>query len=309
MSKKTQNRVSTLLNLAMAASAVIAISPFAVAQLVLDDFSTGPYQKTLSSGANTNIQYGSMVGDSRETTLNVCPPEQCNPRPQVVSQDGSMVGDSRETALNVCPPEQCNPRPQVVSQDGSMVGDSRETALNVCPPEQCNPRPQVVSQDGNAGGFKQSVSFHIMGKTKSSPAALVYSSGYKTDGYLDVFYGKSTPLNLDLASTYDRIRLNFDGAQFVNFNIVIYTNGLYSASGCNLADHTDGKPFSVDFPFADFTPGKGTAGADFRNLTQIALLFANSEGRHSSEDFAVTSVQAIPTGVPAADITCHGYGK
>jgi hypothetical protein len=241
MSKKTQNRVSTLLNLALAVPVVIAISQFAVAQLVLDDFSTGPYQKTLTSGADTNIQYGSMVGNSRQTTLNVCPPAQCN---------------------------------------------------------------------GYGLGFNQPASFQIKGKTKSAPSALVYSAGYKSDGYLDVLYGKSTPLNLDLASSYDRIRLNFDGAdEFVNFNIVVYTNSLYSASGCNLADHIYGRPFSVDFPFTDFTPGSGATGADFGNLTQIALLFANSEGLHGSEDFAVTSVEAIPTGAPKADITCYGYGK
>jgi hypothetical protein len=241
MSYKTHNTISTLLNLALAASVMIAISQFAVAQLVLDDFSTGPYQKTLISGADTNIQYGSMVGDSRETTLNVCPPAQCN---------------------------------------------------------------------GHGRGFNQPASFQIEGKTKSARAALVYSSGYKTDGYLDVFYGKSTPLNLDLASSYDRIRLNFDGAEeSVNFTIVVYTNGLYSASGCNLADHTYGKPFSVDFPFADFMPANGAEGADFRDLTQITLLFANSEGPHGGEDFAVTSVEAIQSGAPKADITCHGYGK
>ncbi|MGA8438349.1 MAG: hypothetical protein WB762_14355 [Candidatus Sulfotelmatobacter sp.] len=241
MSNKTQNRVSALLKVALAASVVIAIAQFAVAQLVLDDFSTGAYQKTLTSGADTNIQYGSMVGDSRETTLNMCPPAQCN---------------------------------------------------------------------AHGLAFNQPTSFQIKGKTKSAPAALVYSSGYKTDGYLGVFYGKSTPLNLDLASSYDRIRLNFDGAdEFVNFDIVVYTNGLYSASGCNLADRTYGKPFSVDFPFTDFTPGNGVAGADFRDLTQIALLFADSEGPHGGEDFAVTSVEAIPTGAPKADITCHGYAK
>jgi hypothetical protein len=270
-SNKIQNKVSALLHVALAACAVISISQFAVAQLVLDDFSTGPYQKTLKSGADTNIQYGSMVGDSRETTLS---------RPAVAAFE--------PPAMIICPPGDI---------EGTITGP------------RCNPTPTIQTALRYSGGFNQSVSFEIRGKTKSVPAALVYSSGYKADGYLDVFYGKSTALTLDLASTYDRIRLNFDGAEFVNFNIVVYTNGRYSASGCNLADHTYGKPFSVDFPFTDFTQAKGTAGADFRNLTQIALLFANSEGPHGSEEFAVTSVQAIPTGAAAADVTCHGYGK
>jgi hypothetical protein len=184
-------------------------------------------------------------------------------------------------------------------QYGSMLGNSRVTRLIQCPPAQCN----------GHGLFKRPVSFQIEGTTESAPAALVYSSGYKSDSHLDVLYGKSAPLNLDLAPAYDRIRLNFDGADgFLNLNIVVYTNGLYSASGCNLADHTYAKPFSVDFPFSDFTAGKGTEGADFRNLTQIALVFGNSEGLDGGEDFAVTSVEAIRTGAPAADITC-GYGK
>jgi hypothetical protein len=243
LSNKRQNTVSTLLKVALAASVVVAISQFAVAQLVLDDFSTGTYQKTLTSGADTNIQYGSMVGGSRVTALNICPPAQCNAH-------------------------------------------------------------------GGGPTFNQPASFQIKSKTNSAPAALVYSSGYKTDGYLEVLYGKNAPLNLDLASNYTRIRLNFDGADgFVNLHIVIYTNGLYSTNGCNLADHIYGKPFSVDFLLTDFTPGNDAAGADFSNLTQIALLLANSEGVHGGEDFAVTSVEAIPAGAPKADITCQGNGK
>jgi hypothetical protein len=231
MSNKTVNGLSAILNVALGASVMIAISQFAGAQLVLDDFSTGPYQKTLTSGADTNLQFGSMLGNSRVTSLNICPPAQCN----------------------------------------------------------------------GHGLFKQSTSFQIEGTTKSAPAALVYNSGYKTEGYLDVLYGKSAPLNLDLASGYDRIRLNFDGADgFVNLNIVVYTNGLFSSIECNLADHSYARPFSVDFPFSDFT-----AGADFRDVTQIALVFGNSEGGN----FAVTSVEAIPARAPAADITCRDARK
>ena len=182
------------------------------------------------------------------------------------------------------------------------MGDNPVTPFGICPPHTATCCPT-----GECNQFKQAAGFQIQGKTESAPAALVYSSGYKTHGYLDVVYGESAPLNLDLASTYDRIRLSFDGADnFLNFNIVVFTDGLYSASGCNLADHANGEPFSVDFPFADFTPGGGTPGADFSNITQMVLEFGVAENSPFGEDFALTSFQAIPIGAPAADITCTG---
>ena len=61
-------------------AASIAIPQWAAAQLVLDNFSTGKYQKTLLSSSDTNTQTGSMVGGSRETEFFICSPGPCGAR-------------------------------------------------------------------------------------------------------------------------------------------------------------------------------------------------------------------------------------
>jgi hypothetical protein len=61
-------------------AALLAIPQAAMSQLVLDDFTTGKYQKTLGSSSDTNTQTGSMVGGSRETVFFICPPGPCGAR-------------------------------------------------------------------------------------------------------------------------------------------------------------------------------------------------------------------------------------
>lgn len=49
------------------------------------------------------------------------------------------------------------------------------------------------------------------------------SAGYKTWPRLDVIYGSTASLQLNLGS-YDRFRVNFDGSNtVVNFNIVVFS--------------------------------------------------------------------------------------
>jgi hypothetical protein len=223
--------------LAMAILAILTISQLAVAQLVLDDFSTGKYQKTLKSGTDANTQSGSMIGGNRATSFFVCPPGPC----------------------------------------------------------------------GSYNVFAQPGSFQVRPKTKSSPSALIQSAGYKASPRLDVFYGSTAPLNLDLSSQYDRFRLSFDGSDLsVNFNILVWTGGLYSQTGCNIDPSITS--FTIDFPFANFTPGQGTPGADFSNLTLMDFIF-QSDSAIGGNSWAVTSFTAIPIGAPPADITCAGLGK
>lgn len=230
-------RIVTMLAIVLG---IAAFPSVAMAQLVVDDFSTGFYAKTLKSGNDNNFQSGTMVGDSRETSFVACSP------------------------------------------------------TSAC--KAVNP-------------FLQPNSFAIQTKTKISPNALVFNAGYKSQAYLAVGYGFSTPLDLNLAATYDRLRVNFDGAdKFVNFNLTVWSTGgsLYSQLGCNLVDPGNGTSFSVDFPFTDFVPGSGTPGADFSDVTQMQFEFAGAEGPPGGEDFAVTSFQAIPIGAPAGDVTCTG---
>lgn len=181
-------------------------------------------------------------------------------------------------------------------QVGNMVGGHRETALLVCPPGPC----------GLANQFGQTGSIQIRPATKFAPSALVYSAGFRVSPRVDVVYGLAAPLNLALAPTYDRIRVNFYASDLiVNFNIVAFTGGLYSQTGCNLNPSIG--PVSIDFPLADFTPGSGTPGADFTNVSSIDFIL-QSGSAVGANDWAVTSFEAIPVGAPPAAITCHGLG-
>jgi hypothetical protein len=240
LNMKTTNN-NTLAKMILATAALFIIPQLAFSQLLIDDFSTGPYQKALKSGTDTNFQSGSMVGGSRETSFFACVPTDC----------------------------------------------------------------------GRWNPFGQPSSFQIQPKTKTSPAALVFNGAYKSQAYLGVLYGFSAPMTLELASSYDRLRVTFDSAdQAVNFNIIVWSNGgaLYSQTGCWLSDPGAGTSFTVDFPFADFTPGGGTPGASFSGINYMEFLFDGAQGTLTGEDWAVTSLQAIPIGAPAANVTCNGLG-
>lgn len=193
------------------------------------------------------------------------------------------------------------------TQAGKMAGGSRTTVYGSCPNKHCS--------GGGLGDnpFDQPNSFEIRSGTATSPNALIFNSGYKTFPYLWLKYGYATPMNLDLASDYDRIRVNFDGAnQSINFNIEVFSNAgsLYSEIGCNLVSPWGFmKPFSADFPFKNFIPGTGTPGADFKGVTNMIFEFGESEGPNMEADYAVTSIQAVPNSDRQAAITCGGRGR
>ncbi|MGB7151365.1 MAG: hypothetical protein WBD45_19555, partial [Terriglobales bacterium] len=58
----------------------------------------------------------------------------------------------------------------------------------------------------------------------------------------------------------------------------------------------------------DFTPGGDTPGASFSGINYMEFLFDGAQGTLTGEDWAVTSLQAIPIGAPAANVTCNGLG-
>jgi hypothetical protein len=225
--------------IALAIAAVLTISQFAAAQLVLEDFSTGPYQKTLKTGHDSNTQTGKMVGGSRNTIFVSCPDAGCA---------------------------------------GGGVGD--------------NP-------------FNQPNSFQIKVKTKTTPSALIFNSGYRTYPVLSLGYGYGAPMMIDLSASYDRIRLNFDGAnQVINFNLLVFSSIGYSQTGCNIVAPAFMTPFTIDFPFVYFT-----SGADFSAVNYMVLEFDVGGGPNMEADFALTSIEAIPIGASPANITCHGLGS
>lgn len=225
-----------LVKIGLAIAATLTVSQICMAQLVIDDFSTGPISKTMRAGSVTDTETGSMSGGSRVTEFLVCATSPC----------------------------------------------------------------------GASNPFSQPATFQVHAKTKSAPAALVQSAGYKVGPRIDVVYGSTASLNVDLSSSYDRFRLTFDGSDLsVNFNIVVWTGGLYSQTGCNIAPSITS--FTIDFPFIDFTPGGTTTGADFSDITLMDFIF-QTDSAIGGNSWAVTSFEAIPIGAPPADITCHGLG-
>jgi hypothetical protein len=172
-------------------------------------------------------------------------------------------------------------------------------------------QPSLLGRGLGDNLFDQPNSFEIRSGTGTSPSALIFNSGYKTYPYLWLKYGYGQPMKLDLAARYDRIRVNFDGAnQRINLNIEVFSNGgsLYSEIGCNVLG-PDGfmKPFSADFPFKNFTPGNGTPGADFKAVTNMIFEFGESQGPNKEADYAVTSIQVLKSD-PQPAFTCDGQG-
>jgi hypothetical protein len=193
------------------------------------------------------------------------------------------------------------------TQMGNMWGGSRETIYVSCPNKHCS--------GGGVGDnpFHQPNSFEIRNGNGIIPSALIFNSGYKTYPDLSLRYGYAKPMNEDLASKYDRIRVNFDGAsQSVNFDIQVFSNNgsLYSELGCNLASPGGFMTaFSADFPFKNFKAGTGTPGADFKGVTNMIFEFGESEGPNMEADYAVTSIQAVPTGDQPAAFVCIDRGR
>lgn len=196
--------------------------------LTLDDFSTGPYKKTLPTStavSDNNIQTGKMVGGARETFYSVCHQVPCSAAENPFGQTATVK----------------------------------------------------------------------IGRNSGISPALVFSSGYKVVPDLQVFYGTSAPLQLDL-TPYDRLRVTFDGLiQIVNFNLQLYSPTGNGQLGCNLPPLTP-LSFTEDFPLADFVPNT----IDFGNISRIALLTESGE-------YAITKFEAVPASEPPATFTCTGH--
>jgi hypothetical protein len=86
-------KLQKMLSLIVLTVAVVVGMPrVATAQLpvLLDGFSTGLYQKTLTTGFDQNVQTGSMVGGERFTTFFFCLTTTCAPQANQFGQAGSF---------------------------------------------------------------------------------------------------------------------------------------------------------------------------------------------------------------------------
>jgi len=233
-SKITTKTARLALLSALTVMAIVSVSQHAAAQLVIDNFSSGFYSKSLSTGSAYDTQTGTMAGGSRTVYLGVCEP------------------------------------------------------TNPC--------------DGNP--FEQPNSYQIKKATKTTPNILIFNTGYDSDANLQIAYGDSGTMLLDL-SPYDRIRLYFNGAdQVVNFNLAVYYDGTYSSIGCNITN--PGEPdaaFTVDLPFANFS-----GGDDFSDVNLMGFAFGVSQGTGTGVDWGITSIQAV-NGVTGNPVICGSSGS
>jgi len=142
--------------------------------------------------------------------------------------------------------------------------------------------------------------------SSSVPSALIFSPGYKVFGALELGYGLTDagvpPLNLNLTQ-YDRLRFYFDGlSNGLNFNVEANYGSSYFDCGINIFGPYY-SPFTVDFPFSQFTPG---SAADWSTIEYIIAEFQQADGPLSQ--MAITNIEAIlgtdTTLYPPATFSC-----
>lgn len=161
-------------------------------------------------------------------------------------------------------------------QAGSMVGGFRSTHFLVAPFPVAHPGLLQIRQNG----------------------PLIVSCGYKVAHRLDLGYGvdasgTSVPLNLNL-SAFSRLVVDFDASDAgLNFNIVLFwaSGAFWAIQGFNLG--ASNVPFSVSFPFANFTPGVPGTAVDFSDIDFIAVI-AQTGSPIGSNDYAINSIKAVP---------------
>jgi len=175
------------------------------------------------------------------------------------------------------------------TQTGNMAGGSRDVYLGVCG-DPCTANP-----------FGQPVTFQVKKAANGEPNALIFDTGYKANGNLQVIYGEGGNMNLNL-SPYDRFRLYFDGAdQGINFDMIVYTDGNYSSTGCNFNDPGLLTNFTLEVPFEYIT-----GDADFTDITAVGFSFDVAQGS-GGEDWAVTYIEAVNGTIGGnSNIICGG---
>jgi hypothetical protein len=132
--------------------------------------------------------------------------------------------------------------------------------------------------------------------------ALFVECGLKSSFGLYLIYGNDlagnpNPLNLALIHDgYDHFRVTFDSCDAsLNYVFEVW-DGSGNSAVIDTTVETAGRnePFSIDFPFTDFTPNPGTA-IDWDDIDSIIVLFQTGNAI-GANDFALTSIVALPPG-------------
>lgn len=150
--------------------------------------------------------------------------------------------------------------------------------------------------------YQQPIQVQVLPSTAAgTPSALVWSVGYGSLPRIDLEYGATNSLALNLTA-YNRLRVSFQGlSNVLNFNIAAWqaSNNEGTAVGCNLAAYS--APFTVDFPLSDFIlKGKEL---DWSNIEAFDIIFQGGSAT-GSPSLAITGFSAVPSSDPAGTFTC-----
>jgi hypothetical protein len=159
----------------------------------------------------------------------------------------------------------------------------------------------TLASPSGANEFQQPIQVQVLPSTTSSvPSAFLWDVGYGAIARIDMIYGNTTSLGLNLTA-YNRFRISFNGlSSTLNFNIVVWqSNNVASSNACNLL--VDEEPFTVDMYLAGF-PNTG-APAMWENIEAIDIVFQGG-GINGSPNLAITGFSAVPASVAPGTVTC-----
>lgn len=160
----------------------------------------------------------------------------------------------------------------------------------------------ISSSTSSGNPFQQPIEVSVRPSTnKQVPSAFLWTVGYGAFPRIDLIYGETTPLVLNLTA-YNRLRVTFAGlSNELNFNIVAWqSNGAGGSAGCNLLPYP--APFTVDFPLAAFVlSGGGTI--DWSNIQALDIIFQGGN-LTGSPNLAITHFSAVPASDPPGSFVC-----
>jgi hypothetical protein len=160
----------------------------------------------------------------------------------------------------------------------------------------------ISSQTNSGNEFDQPIEVAVEpSKNTSVPSAFLWTVGYGALPRIDLIYGNSAPLALNL-TPYDRLRVTFAGlTNALNFNIVAWqSNGVAGSAGCNLSPFSG--VFTVDFALSAFVLNGG-GPVDWSNIETLDIVF-QAASLLGSPNLAITGFSAIPASDPPGSIPC-----
>ena len=152
----------------------------------------------------------------------------------------------------------------------------------------------------NASGsnpYQQPIQVQVRPSSATAdPSSFIWSVGYGVYARIDLIYGQTTALNLNLTA-YDRLRISFSGLTTpLNFNLVAWQgNGMGATCGINLSQTL--YPFTVDFPLSAYVFSGGVP-LDWSNIQAFDVVF------QGGPNLAITEFSAVPKGTAPASFSC-----